>query len=68
MRWTVHGERPLFRDKWLELWEADVELPDGKHIDHKLLRTAPVSAAVVLDRDRVLMLWRHRFITGTWGW
>ena len=68
MRWTVHGERPLFRDTWLELWEADVGLPDGTRIDHKVLRMAPVAAAVVLDADRVLMMWRHRFITDTWGW
>jgi 8-oxo-dGTP pyrophosphatase MutT (NUDIX family) len=29
----------------------------------------PVAAAAVIDdQRRVLMLWRHRFITGTWGW
>jgi 8-oxo-dGTP pyrophosphatase MutT (NUDIX family) len=23
---------------------------------------------VVLDSDRMLLLWRYRFTTGTWGW
>ena len=27
-----------------------------------------VTTAVVDDRRRVLMLWRHRFITDRWGW
>jgi len=59
---------PVVSGQWLELWEADVGLPDGTRIDHKVLRMAPVAAAVVLDADRVLMMWRHRFITDTWGW
>jgi 8-oxo-dGDP phosphatase len=25
-------------------------------------------AAVLDDADRVLMLWRHRFVTDEWGW
>lgn len=25
-------------------------------------------AAVVDDQQRVLMMWRHRFITDTWAW
>jgi 8-oxo-dGTP pyrophosphatase MutT (NUDIX family) len=46
-----------------------VELPDGRHLDHRLMRTAPTAGAVVTDQDqRVLLLWRHRFITGSWGW
>jgi 8-oxo-dGTP pyrophosphatase MutT (NUDIX family) len=69
MRWTVHEEKQLYADPWLDIRVADVELPDGRHLEHRLIRTPPGAGAVVLDeRRRVLLLWRHRFITGTWGW
>ncbi len=69
MRWTVHSETPLYVDQWLEIRIADVELPDGRHLDHRLIRTAPGAGAVVTDEARrVLLLWRHRFITDAWGW
>jgi 8-oxo-dGTP pyrophosphatase MutT (NUDIX family) len=46
-----------------------VELPDGRHLDHRLIRMRPsVGALVVDDQGRVLLIWRHRFITGRWGW
>jgi 8-oxo-dGTP pyrophosphatase MutT (NUDIX family) len=69
MRWTVHSEKSLYTDPWLDIRIADVELPDGTHVDHRLIRTPPGAGAVVTDANRnVLLLWRHRFITGSWGW
>ncbi|MGP3931621.1 NUDIX domain-containing protein [Nonomuraea sp. KM88] len=69
MRWLVHSETSLYSDERLDLRVADVELPDGRHLDHRLVRTAPGAGAVVTDgHDRVLLVWRHRFITDTWGW
>ncbi|GGO66089.1 NUDIX domain-containing protein [Nonomuraea cavernae] len=69
MRWQVHSEKSLYTDRWLDVRVADVELPDGGRLDHRLIRTAPAAGAVVVDdRHRVLLLWRHRFITDSWGW
>ncbi|MEO3805734.1 NUDIX domain-containing protein [Nonomuraea sp. B1E8] len=69
MRWLVHSETSLHSDEWLDLRIADVELPDGRRLDHRLVRTAPGAGVVVTDgHDRVLLIWRHRFITDTWGW
>jgi 8-oxo-dGTP pyrophosphatase MutT (NUDIX family) len=69
MRWQVHSEDSLYTDRWLDIRVADVELPDGRHLDHRLIRTAPGAGAVVTDeQNRVLLIWRHRFITDTWGW
>ncbi|MFB9238375.1 NUDIX domain-containing protein [Plantactinospora siamensis] len=69
MRWKIHSERTLYRDQWVHLASADVELPDGRHLDHRLIRTAAPGAglAIVIDA-RVLLIWRHRFITDSWGW
>jgi 8-oxo-dGTP pyrophosphatase MutT (NUDIX family) len=69
MRWTVHSDKPLYSDPWLDIRMADVELPDGRHLEHRVIHTPPGAGAVVTDEDqRVLLLWRHRFITDTWGW
>ncbi|MGH3488658.1 MAG: NUDIX hydrolase [Actinopolymorphaceae bacterium] len=70
MRWTVHGERPIYESEWVRLTLADVELPDGKRFDHHVVRTPNAGAGVVVHDEKrgVLMLWRHRFITDTWGW
>lgn len=70
MRWTIHGERPVYESPWIELHLADVELPDGQRLEHHVLRYPQQAAGAILtDPERgVLLLWRHRFITDVWGW
>jgi 8-oxo-dGTP pyrophosphatase MutT (NUDIX family) len=68
MRWTVHSETPLYKDPWLDIRLADVELPDGRHLEHRLIRTPPGAGCVVARDGHVLLLHRHRFITGTEGY
>jgi 8-oxo-dGTP pyrophosphatase MutT (NUDIX family) len=69
-RWRVHGERSVYESDWISLRLADVELPDGRRFDYHVIRSPRGAAAVVVFDPRlgVLMLWRHRFITDTWGW
>jgi 8-oxo-dGTP pyrophosphatase MutT (NUDIX family) len=70
VRWIVHGERSVYASPWVVLGLADVEIPGGRRFDHHVVRV-PFEAAgcVVHDSDRgILLLWRHRFITDTWGW
>ncbi|WP_406398837.1 NUDIX hydrolase [Streptomyces uncialis] len=67
--WRNLGERTEYENPWVTVNMADVELPDGRHLDHTVIRVRPVAvAAVVNERNEVLLLWRHRFITGAWGW
>jgi len=70
MRWTVHGERDIYRSEWVSLRMADIELPGGKRFDHHVVRMPAEASGVVVDDARrgVLLLWRHRFATDTWGW
>ena len=70
MRWKVHGQQVLYQSDWVNVELADVELPDGRHLDHHVIRMhrQSTSAAVIDGQGRVLLLWRHRFITDTWGW
>ncbi|GAA3752970.1 8-oxo-dGTP pyrophosphatase MutT (NUDIX family) [Spinactinospora alkalitolerans] len=69
MRWTVHSEEPLYRNRWLDIRLADVEVTGGRHLAHRVIRSAPGAGAVVInDEHEVLLLWRHRFITDSWGY
>jgi 8-oxo-dGDP phosphatase len=70
MQWTVHGERSLYESEWLRLVLVDVEIPGAVRFEHHVVRMPNQAAGtVVRDPDRgVLLLWRHRFITDTWGW
>jgi 8-oxo-dGTP pyrophosphatase MutT (NUDIX family) len=70
MKWTVHGRRPIYTSPWVEVWLDDVEVPGGRRFEHHVLRMRPTVTAVVLDdaAERVLLLWRHRFIPDVWGW
>jgi 8-oxo-dGTP pyrophosphatase MutT (NUDIX family) len=69
-RWRVHGERSVYESDWVSLRLADVELPDGRRVDYHVVRSKRGAAAVVVFDPSlgVLMVWRHRFITDTWGW
>ena len=67
--WKTLGERPVVETPWFTVGLADVELPDGRRIDHYLFRLPPVVLTAMQDeRDRVLLILRYRFIPGTWGW
>lgn len=70
MRWTVHGERPIYTSDWVSLTLVDVEVPDGPRFEHHVVRArGPAVGVVVHDADRgVLLLHRHRFTTDSWGW
>ena len=67
--WKIQAERPLIHTPWFQVGQADVELPDGRRIDHYLFRLPPVVLTAILDdQNRVLLILRYRFIPGTWGW
>ncbi|HEX4062592.1 MAG TPA: NUDIX domain-containing protein [Streptosporangiaceae bacterium] len=67
--WKNLGEKPIVETPWFQLKLAEVELPGGRQLDHYLLRLPPlVLTAGLDDEDRVLLLWRHRFIPDSWGW
>ena len=70
MKWIVHGERPIYESEWMTLALTDIEIPGGARFEHHVVRApAAAAGAVVHDRERgLLLLYRHRFTTDTWGW
>jgi 8-oxo-dGTP pyrophosphatase MutT (NUDIX family) len=70
MQWKVHGRRTIYDSPWISLDLVDVEQPDGQRYEQHVVRMArPVAGTVMTDdAGRVLLMWRHRHITDTWGW
>lgn len=68
-QWTIHGERIVDDTRRAVLSIADVELPDGIKFEQYVLRVPAAIMVIVLDdADRVLMMYRHRFIIDSWVW
>lgn len=69
LRWTVHGKRTIYENRWVELSLVEVEPPDGRRFEHHVVRLSRVAIALVVDAsDCVLTLWRYRFATDDWGY
>lgn len=66
--WTIHGERLVDDTRRLRLSITSVELPDGVKFEQYVLRIPKAAMTLVVDSDRVLMIWRHRFILDQWVW
>lgn len=68
-RWRTFGERAIYESPWMWLGQVDVELPDGERFWHHIVRLHRAAMMVLIDdEDRVLMMWRHRFLPDRWGW
>jgi 8-oxo-dGTP pyrophosphatase MutT (NUDIX family) len=69
-RWTIHGERVVDENRHIRVSIANVELPNGVVFDQYVFRVPRCAMTVVLDEagDRVLLIWRHRFILDRWDW
>jgi len=70
MKWTVHGERLVYESPWMSVALTDIEIPGERRFEHHVVRMpAEAAGAVIDDGSRgVLLLWRHRFTTDSWGW
>lgn len=67
--WKIHGERTIYDNRWVTLDLVDVEPPGVDRFEHHVVKLHHVAVAAVLDdQDRVLMLWRYRFVPRQWGW
>lgn len=68
-RWKTFSERTIYDNPWVWLGQVDVELPDGERFWHHVVRLHRAAMMVLVDdEDRVLLLWRHRFVQDRMGW
>ena len=67
--WKVHGTRTIYDNPWVRLDLVDLEQPGGRRFEHHVVRLPAAAVAVAVDdEDRVLMLYRHRFVADRWGY
>lgn len=67
--WQIHGERLVYDNPWVQLALVDVEPPGGERFEHHVVRLSRVAIAAIIDeQDRVLMMWRYRFVPRRFGW
>lgn len=67
--WIDRGDTVIYDSEWVRLVTTDVVLPDGTQVDHHVVRMPrPAAGCLMIGEGRVLLLYRHRFITDTWGW
>lgn len=67
--WRIHGERDVYDNRWVKLQLWDVEPPGVERFEHHVVKLHHVAITAVLDdQDRVLMMWRYRFVPQQWGW
>lgn len=71
MRWTVRGAQRVYDSAWLGVDVADIEVPGGTRLEARVVRFPVAAVGTVLVRPadgNVLLLWRHRWTTDSWGW
>jgi 8-oxo-dGDP phosphatase len=68
--WTVLSSRPIYESRWVKLGLSEVVLPSGQQFEHHTVTMPAATMAVVLsdDRTKVLLSWRHRFVSDTWNY
>ncbi|MFH9114074.1 GntR family transcriptional regulator [Streptomyces globisporus] len=67
--WRIYGERNVYDNRWVKLQLWDVEPPGLERFEHHVVKLHHVAVtAVIDDQDRVLMMWRYRFVPKQFGW
>ena len=69
-RWKIRSDRTVGETPHIRLSIASLELADGTQFDQYVMRLPRCAMTVVLDEaaERVLLIWRHRFIIDRWLW
>ncbi|GAA4835628.1 NUDIX hydrolase [Kitasatospora terrestris] len=70
VEWRTFGRRQVYGSPWVEVWLQDVEVPGTGRIEHHVVHCprASTTAVVTNEAGEFLLIHRHRFITGRWGW
>lgn len=65
---SVHGERSIYRNRWVDLVKVDITPPDERRFSHHVVRLHRVAVLAVVCDDWLLMLGRHRWAVDECGW
>jgi len=71
VRWKRLTSRPIYRNRWVELREDQVELPDGRTTLYGVVHSGSgecVGILPFLDPDTVLLVGQYRYVAGDFFW
>ena len=69
MRWRTTSTRPIYRNRWIDVREDMVELPDGRTTLYGVVACSEcVGVLPFLDRDTVLLVGQYRYVAGDFFW
>ena len=69
-RWKIRSDRTVDETPQVRLSIASLELANGFTFEQYVMRLPRCAMTVVLDdaAERILLIWRHRFILDRWMW
>ena len=69
-RWKIRSDRLVDETPQVRLSIASLELASGLTFEQYVMRLPRCAMTVVLDdaAERILLIWRHRFIIDRWMW
>jgi 8-oxo-dGTP pyrophosphatase MutT (NUDIX family) len=69
-RWKIRSDRLVDETPQVRLSIASLELASGLTFEQYVMRLPRCAMTVVLDEaaERILLIWRHRFIIDRWLW
>ena len=69
-RWKIRSDRLVDETPQVRLSIASLELASGLTFEQYVMRLPRCAMTVVLDEpaERILLIWRHRFIIDRWMW
>src|SRR6185295_20123609 len=67
--WRTTSSRPVYRNRWIDVREDMVELPDGHTTLYGVVQCSEaVGVLPFLDRDTVLLVGQYRYVAGGFFW
>src|SRR5215475_11887478 len=67
--WRTTSTRPIYRNRWIDVREDMVELPDGKTTVYGVVECSEcVGVLPFLDRDTVLLVGQYRYVAKGFFW
>ena len=69
-RWKIRSDRTVDENPRIRLSIASLELANGFTFEQYVMRLPRCAMTVMLDEaaERILLIWRHRFILDRWMW
>lgn len=68
--WTIHGERLVYDNPWMQVREFDVTQPDGKPSKYGVMEPKNLAIGILplFEDGTVMLVGQYRFALDCWSW